>query len=424
MSRPGPDGAIVTVTTMKGIDDLILSFNCKDYKAEILTADAQASHMKGVIVLVTGCLTGKDYVRRKFTESFFLAPHDHGYFVLNNAFRFIENDSLIPVEEEPDTTVSAAPVTPVQGTLEVPDNSLENQVAVEQVAIENNLVEGSDPSENKQKETVRDIPQAPVESTRSAQPVVETLSNGHVDASKKSYASLLKGMKDGATATMVHTPTSAVKARTANTPQPTVVSSAKQDSHAETLPANVSEATAPNDSNGSTSSNDQAKVRGYSIYIGGLPWNATIELVENEFKKFGPIKHNGIQVRSSKGFCFGFVEFEDANARQKAIEMATIRIGGKEVFIEEKKTNTQVVNGVSTYPSGRGGFRNEGGYRGRGNFSNGRGYGRNDYSKRNGEAPPRSNYRNQNGDGFQTVYQNGRGRGGARQGQGSAPNPK
>jgi len=59
--------------------------------------------MNGVIVLVTGCLTGKDNVRRKFTESFFLAPQDKGYYVLNDAFRFVEEDKLPvanSVEEE------------------------------------------------------------------------------------------------------------------------------------------------------------------------------------------------------------------------------------------------------------------------------------------------------------------------------------
>ncbi|XP_021852414.1 pyruvate dehydrogenase E1 component subunit alpha-1, mitochondrial-like [Spinacia oleracea] len=72
-----------------GIKDLMLSLDCEDYKAEILTADTQASYMNGVIVaeiltadtqasymngvivLDTRHLTGKDNVRRNFTESFF-----------------------------------------------------------------------------------------------------------------------------------------------------------------------------------------------------------------------------------------------------------------------------------------------------------------------------------------------------------------
>lgn len=66
----------------------------KNYKAEIKTADAQDSYQAGVIVLVTGCLTGTDNVRRKFTQTFFLAPQEKGYFVLNDVFRYVEEKEL------------------------------------------------------------------------------------------------------------------------------------------------------------------------------------------------------------------------------------------------------------------------------------------------------------------------------------------
>lgn len=37
-----------------------------------------------------------------------------------------------------------------------------------------------------------------------------------------------------------------------------------------------------------------------SIYIRGLPLNAEAAQVEEEFKKFGPIKPGGVQVRSNR----------------------------------------------------------------------------------------------------------------------------
>lgn len=44
---------------------------------------------------------------------------------------------------------------------------------------------------------------------------------------------------------------------------------------------------------------------GHSIYVRNLPYNATDTQLEEEFKKFGPIKHGGIQVRSNKvWFCY------------------------------------------------------------------------------------------------------------------------
>ncbi|XP_074272790.1 nuclear transport factor 2-like isoform X1 [Silene latifolia] len=93
MSRPGPTGDLMTVTTLEGIKDLILSSDCKNCKTEILTTTTQASYMDEITISVTGCLTGQDNVGRKFTESFFLAPQDNGYFVHNDVFKFITEDS-------------------------------------------------------------------------------------------------------------------------------------------------------------------------------------------------------------------------------------------------------------------------------------------------------------------------------------------
>lgn len=42
---------------------------------------------------------------------------------------------------------------------------------------------------------------------------------------------------------------------------------------------------------------------GHSIHVRNLPYDATVGQLEKEFKKFGPIKRDGIQVRSSK-VCF------------------------------------------------------------------------------------------------------------------------
>ncbi|XP_057463153.1 nuclear transport factor 2-like [Actinidia eriantha] len=48
-----------------------------------------------------------------------------------------------------------------------------------------------------------------------------------------------------------------------------------------------------------------------SIYVGNLPCDVSVKQLEAVFKKFGPIKKGGIQVRNfADGFCYGFVEFE------------------------------------------------------------------------------------------------------------------
>lgn len=40
--------------------------------------------------------------------------------------------------------------------------------------------------------------------------------------------------------------------------------------------------------------------KAYAIFVANLPMNATVEQLDRVFKKFGPIKPNGIQVRSNK----------------------------------------------------------------------------------------------------------------------------
>jgi hypothetical protein len=110
---------VALLTLEQAINEKILDFNYEDYAAEIKTADAQESYEKGVIVLVTGCLTGKDNLRRKFTQTFFLAPQDKGYFVLNDVFRYIEDNEQLqtnPVSVNGiNETVSAAALTPEPG---------------------------------------------------------------------------------------------------------------------------------------------------------------------------------------------------------------------------------------------------------------------------------------------------------------------
>lgn len=85
----------------KAIDEKILSLEFKDYRAEIKTVDAQESYSGGVLVLVTGYLTGKDNIKRNFTQTFFLAPQEKGYFVLNDMFRYVEAaDQQQPQQQE------------------------------------------------------------------------------------------------------------------------------------------------------------------------------------------------------------------------------------------------------------------------------------------------------------------------------------
>ncbi|KAL2226301.1 UNVERIFIED_CONTAM: Nuclear transport factor 2 [Sesamum indicum] len=84
---PGSDGVLKPVTTLSGINDKIMSSDYKYCSAEIKTTDAQESVEGGVIVAVTGSLTRKDNVKMDFSQTFFLAKQEKGFFVLNDILR-------------------------------------------------------------------------------------------------------------------------------------------------------------------------------------------------------------------------------------------------------------------------------------------------------------------------------------------------
>ncbi|KAK8978122.1 hypothetical protein V6N11_062918 [Hibiscus sabdariffa] len=400
LSRPDTNGNMTMVTTMQAINEKILSLNYEDYTAEIKTVDAQDSFEKGVVVVVTGCLTGKDRIRKKFTQTFFLAPQDNGYFVLNDVFRYTADTELkntVPVigVSEPDST--SAP-TPEPGTPH--DHLAEDPLTNPEEEDINNGAEVCDPSDEEEGSVIEEEVVEPQNIVSQNESVVADESAPAVleDAPKKSYASIVKAMKSSSPSTPVHVTTRNVRAEPA-----------EQRSNVSATPPSVA---VPNSDNAPESSNDNEEAEGHSIYVRNLPYNATPAQLEEALKKFGPIKHNGIQVRSNKqGFTFGFVEFETPSSVQSALEASPITIGDRQAAVEEKRTSTRVVSrGRGRYASGKGGLSSDG-FPGRGNFSSGRGggYGRNEFRNQGDFSGRPKGPGGRNGDSYQRANQNGRG---------------
>lgn len=221
---------VALLTLEQAINEKILDFNYEDYAAEIKTADAQESYEKGVIVLVTGCLTGKDNLRRKFTQTFFLAPQDKGYFVLNDVFRYIEENEQLQTNPVPvngiNETVSAAALTPEPGwsgsssfvfywdlcqthilklrlsVLPEPAHAPEHPAVDPATSFEgedlNDVAEVCDPSDNEEGSVVEDEVIEPSTDASQNEVLTEVDSTGVAsapaaedDAPKKSYASIV-----------------------------------------------------------------------------------------------------------------------------------------------------------------------------------------------------------------------------------------
>ncbi|KAF7120831.1 hypothetical protein RHSIM_Rhsim13G0049400 [Rhododendron simsii] len=368
LGRPDGDGAMSTTTTMKAINKKIRSLKYDEFRAEIKSVDAQESYKGGVHVLVTGCLSGKDNMIQNFTQTFFLAPQEKGYFVLNDIFRYMEVIKLANGNQSFGTDIEA-PLTPEQD----PSPVVENHV--------------------------------------SEQTVVPAEVNGDVIGSDIGEWAMV--MKESAMPLSSPAP---VPRRSPVNSQAQQVNNTQASAPVAETPVSGSDAA----DNGNNQEGEEGEADGYSIYIKGLPMNATAPLLEDEFKKFGTIKAGGVQVRSNKqGFCFGFVEFEVESAVQKAIEASPVSIGGRPAYVEEKRsTNSRgkLGNNRGRFVNGRGsGFRNEG-VRGRGNYggSGGRGYNRGDFNGRtefgNNRSSNRGGFSNRGGDAYQRADNNGGGR--------------
>ncbi|GLU10949.1 hypothetical protein SLE2022_277240 [Rubroshorea leprosula] len=409
LSRPDNNGQMTSVTTMQGINEKILSLDYKNYKAKIQTADAQKSYKEGVTVLVTGCLTGKDNLKRKFAQSFFLAPQDNGYFVLNDAFRYLEDGELLEnhrVNDVENVPKASSTSTPAEGLAHVPDPPAPDPSTFVVEENQNAPEKAHEPSDHEkhignEKDAVEESQSHLNESEISI--VAESASSSaQEDAPKKSYASIVKVTQGSPGLTKVYVPTNTAKVTPKKIENQSIVSapSAPPETSA---PSNID--VPENDNN-----HDHEEVEGYSIYIRNLPFNITPTQLELEFKRFGRIKQEGIQVRNNKqqGYCFGFVEFLSLSSMEKAIEASPLMIGGRQAVVEIKRTSNRVGSGRGTFPSRMGGYRNDS-FRSRGNYSGSRGFGRNEYAGR-GEFSGRG--RGSAGRGEGRGRGRGRGRGG------------
>ncbi|XP_073103531.1 nuclear transport factor 2 [Elaeis guineensis] len=420
LSRPDSDGMMTSVTTLQAINDKIMSLNFKDCFTKIETVDSQMSYKNGVFIVVTGSLTGLDNVWQKFAQSFFLAPQENGgYFVLNDVFRFVnekqpaEINQMLPNGTSNDA--AKAPLTAEPEPASVQEHHVVGLATPQSEGTADDDEEVFNPSENGGSEVEDEVAVEPPvhESQSDARPVSETTASmAQEDAPKKSYASIVKVMKGNPSPKPVYVPTTKTKPAPASPEKPAAAS---------TVPVHAPETPIPNSK--AIPEKNSHEVEGHSIYIRNLPLNATAEQVEDEFKKFGPIKPGGVQVRSHKieRFCFGFVEFESLKSMQDAIEASPVMIGGRQAFVEEKRTTTRVVNGVVTnggngnggrgrFQSGRGSFRNDN-FRGRGGFGGNMGYRRSEFRNR-GEYTGRGRGQAARvGDVYQQrVFQNGNGR--------------
>lgn len=78
---------------LQNIHNMVMSLNFT--AIEVKTINSVESWEGGVLVAVSGSVKTKEFsVRRSFMQTFFLAPQEKGYFVLNDIFQFIDEGTV------------------------------------------------------------------------------------------------------------------------------------------------------------------------------------------------------------------------------------------------------------------------------------------------------------------------------------------
>lgn len=103
----------------QAINERIKELDIQDCKVRVSNVDSQES-FKNIVVQVIGEMSNKAAPHRKFVQTFVLAEQPNGYFVLNDIFRYINEDE----EEEPEREETAENEAPARSTAEAESTTL------------------------------------------------------------------------------------------------------------------------------------------------------------------------------------------------------------------------------------------------------------------------------------------------------------
>ncbi|MBA0790958.1 hypothetical protein Gohar_015569 [Gossypium harknessii] len=357
-----------SASAMLQIHAMVMSLNFT--AIEIMTINSLDSWNGGVLVMVSGSVKIKDFSsRRKFVQTFFLAPQEKGYFVLSDILQFIDDGetSQLPASTLQENKHDAQPnLSSPAAEPRYSDYVLEEEAReyVNSVHIDDDPIDKYSLPEQPQEEDFEDevvVEEAPADETLAshhnvvgivqeipAMPLEEPVG----EPPRKTYASIvqLRVPKEQAVSSVRVQPSyNKVSQSTSewdHIPEPT-----SQQSHLAWL--DVSESAAEKAVEEGLVSEEGEYIGEYkSVYVRNLPSTVTVSEIEQEFKNFGRIKPDGVFIRNRKdvvGVCYAFVEFEDIFAVQNAIKASPIQLGERQVYVEERRPNSSSTGGGSMY---------------------------------------------------------------------------
>lgn len=342
------------ISGQKKINDKIMSMGYAGARVDLEygSVDCQASLNGGVAVMVSGIITLKEQQPKAFVQTFFLAVQPNGYFVLNDAFRYLETPQHLKTDVVPVVPTVPAVETTSTGTttatLPVP------QPPLPPVAAPLSPKAKAKPSTPKgKKKTTKEVvkavevqqeaPLSPVAVKQEEEPAPVVAEE--VSSAPKSWAShLFSGAKPVAAAT------AATTAATAAAPTKTAkkVSSNKNGWSDETPVAN-GEASAPKEKG-------TFKNKGV-LFVRDLQPHTKDSDLRMLFQEFGNI--TAINVVQNRGY--GFVDFDSMEAVKAVLSGGKqFTLFDKPISVEERHPERRDAGGRGGYSSYRGGGRGNG----------------------------------------------------------------
>nr|GMD27399.1 putative G3BP-like protein [Ipomoea batatas] len=313
------DDAKNAVTTLDGIREMIMASDFKGCLVEVEDVHSQDSLQGSILVVVTGLATGEDNSQRKFSQTFVLAKHNTGFFVINDILRFLDDKEPKSADSEPvrvsaDIGIQVDELSAADGK-SVSLDSIDAKVTTVEIA-----------ETRRPKQTVSEVVASDMKDLAPKSSYLEMLSKGKTSSTPTPAThfvrvSALDGLSGQEKAKLI-----AVAPQSGSPKAMVVASPAKNVTKDEAPPTPTK-----------TAAETIPAPKG--IYVGGLPPNTTVNDLIDAVNKFGRVRQvEGVQVIVLEDkYCYGFVHFQSADSAKKAVEAKAITVKGKQAYISYKR---------------------------------------------------------------------------------------
>ncbi|XP_051129951.1 nuclear transport factor 2-like isoform X2 [Andrographis paniculata] len=349
-----------TATNMLQINQLVLSLNYTGI--EIKSAHSLESWDCGVLVMVSGSVYVNNFNgKKKFVETFFLAPQTGGYFVLNDIFHYVDEVKNLqhPIGYLPqsnlDNKLHSAATVREKGRNYILGGDIQSKQflaseKIEEDAPVNNYSYHEDqlqvPTTEKNLDEDFDLQANGVlhgnvhsEHDQFSSPNEESVA----EPQKHTYASIVAKARSAQAISQspINKPTTPEMQPTTETPAQPSIASSNQNERSGVEPAEEISAV-------------EDEVEFKSVYVRNVPSTMAASEIGEEFKKFGKLRPDGVAIRTRKDIdvCYAFVEFEDSVGVHNAIKASMVEISGHPLYIEGRRPNRN--NSVRARARGRG----------------------------------------------------------------------